>query len=56
MLYFKFLKRLQITKNVKCLTLKFYDQWFNFFGNNKIQIIINRMNMKSHSLDIHIIY
>ena len=56
MLYFKFLKRLQITKNVKCLTLKFCDQQFNFSANNKIQMIKNRMNMKSHLLDIQIIY
>ena len=28
---------------------------FFFFGNNKIQVIINCMNVKSHLLDIHII-
>ena len=30
-------------------TLKFCHQWFNFFGDNKIQMIINCMNMTRHS-------
>ena len=35
---------------------KFCDQWLNFFGNKKIQIIINRMNIKPYLLEIYIIY
>ena len=35
------------------LTLNFCDQWFNFFYNKKIQMIIDCMNMNSHLLDIH---
>ena len=58
MLYFDIFKNdyKLITKIVKCLILKFCNQCFIFFSNNKIQIIINRMNMKSHLIDIHIKY
>ena len=37
-------------------TLKFCHQWFNFFGDKKIQMIINCMNMTRHSYYILIFF
>ena len=51
MLYFKFLKRLEITKTVKSSTFKFYHLWFKIFGMTRYKLSESHISKKSNLIN-----